>query len=77
MGMDPNDLQIGQIVTVQELTYGLQIRLPEEGETGLTVVEISREHVVLDDSASGIRRSIPLYLIRKEAPAPVKSSEAA
>ncbi len=77
MGLDPNGLQIGQTVTVQEMSYGMQINLPEEGEAGLTVVEVSREHLILDDSAAGIRKSIPLYLIHKEAPASVKSSEAA
>jgi hypothetical protein len=77
MGLDPNGLQIGQTVTVQEMNYGVQIKLPEEGETGLTVVEVGREHLVLDDLAGGIRKSIPLYLIHKEAPASVKNSEAA
>jgi hypothetical protein len=55
----------------------VQINLPEEGEAGLTVVEVGREHLVLDDIAGGIRKSIPLYLIHKEAPASVKSSDAA
>ena len=77
MGIDPNGLQIGQTVTVQEMSYGVQIKLPEEGEAALTVVEISREHLVLDDSAGSIRKSIPIYLIHKEARASVKSSEAA
>lgn len=77
MGMDPNGLQIGQTVTVEEMSYGMQIRLPEEGEVGLTVVEISRELLVLDDSAGGIRKTIPLYLIHKEAPASIKNAEAA
>ena len=77
MGLDPNGLQIGQTVTVHELSYGVQIKLPEEGEAGLTVVEVGREHLVLDDAAGGSRRSIPLYLIHKPAPASVESSEAA
>ena len=77
MGLDPNGLQIGQTVTVQEMSYGVQINLPEEGEAELTVVEVGREHLVLDDSAGGIRKSIPLYLIHKETPASVKSSETA
>ena len=76
MGMDPNSLQIGQAVAVREMSYGVQIIPPGEGEAGLTVVEVGREHLVLDDAASG-RTSIPLYLIHKPAPAPVKSSEAA
>jgi hypothetical protein len=76
MGMDPNSLQIGQAVAVREMSYGVQIIPPGEGEAGLTVVEVGREHLVLDDAA-GSRTSIPLYLIHKPAPAPVKSSEAA
>jgi hypothetical protein len=71
MGLDPNGLQIGQIVTIQERIFGVQIKLPEEGEAGLTVVEVGREHLVLDDVAGGIRKSIPLYLIHKEARASV------
>ena len=74
--MDPNSLQIGQAVVVREMSYGVQIIPPGEGEAGLTVVEVGREHLVLDDAA-GSRMSIPLYLIHKPAPAPVKSSEAA
>jgi hypothetical protein len=77
MGLDPNGLQIGQTVTVQEMSFGVLIKLPEEGEAGLTVVEVGREHLVLDDSAGGIRKTIPRYLIHKETPASVKSSEAA
>jgi hypothetical protein len=77
MGLDPNGLQIGQTVTVQEMNYGVQIKLPEEGEAGLTVVEVGREHLVLADAAGGVRKSIPLFLIHKEAPASVKGSEAA
>jgi hypothetical protein len=77
MGIDPNSLQIGQTVTVREMNYGVQINPPGEGEAGLTVVEVGREHLVLDDAAGGSRRSIPLYLIHKPAPASVESSEAA
>lgn len=77
MGIDPNSLQIGQAVTVRELNYGVQINPPGEGEAGLTVVEVGREHLVLDDAAGGSRRSIPLYLIHKPALASVESSEAA
>ena len=77
MGIDPNSLQIGQAVAVREMSYGVQIIPPGEGEAGLTVVEVGREHLVLDDAAGGSRISIPLYLIHKPAPAPIKSSEAA
>ena len=77
MCLDPNGLQIGQTVTVLEMSYGVQINLPGEGEVGLTIVEVGREHLVLDDAAGGSRRSIPLYLIHKPPPASVKSSEAA
>ena len=77
MYIDPNCLQIGQTVTVREMSYGVQINLPGQGEAGLTVVEVGREHLVLDDAAGGSRRSIPLYLIHKPPPASVKSSDAA
>ena len=76
MGMDLNSLQIGQAVAVREMNYGVQISPPGEGESGLTVVAVGQEHLVLDDAA-GSRRSIPLYLIHKPARAPAKSSEAA
>ena len=77
MVIDPSSLQIGQAVAVREMNYGVQIHPPGEGEAGLTVVEVGREHLVLDDAAGGSRRSIPLYLIHKPARAPAKSSEAA
>ncbi len=77
MGIDPKGLYIGQTVTVQELSYGVLINLPQEGKVGLTVVEVGREHLLLDDSAGGTRMSIPLYLIHKEVPASVKSVEEA
>ena len=76
MAIDPNSLQTGQAVAVTEMRFGVQIDPPGEGESGLTVVEVGREHLVLDDAA-GSRRSIPLYLIHKPARAPAKSSEAA
>ena len=63
MGIDPRNLHIGQTIAVKELNYGVQLYQPEANETGLTVVEVSREHLVLDDSADGSRRQIPLYLI--------------
>lgn len=76
MGIDPKGLQIGQTVTVQERSYGVLITTPEEGDTGLTVIEVGQEHLVLGDSAGGTRMSIPLFLIHKAVPAPVKSVEA-
>jgi hypothetical protein len=76
MGLDPKCLHIGQAVTVRELTYGVQINPPREGETGLTVLAVSREHLVLDDAVGGTL-SIPVYLIQKPAPTVVASSEAA
>ena len=75
MGIDPNGLQIGQTVTVQEMNYGVRINTTEQGETGLTVIEVGREHLVLGDSAGGTRMSIPLFLIHKAAPASVARFE--
>ena len=76
MGLDPRSLDIGQTVTVQELHYGVQINPPREGETGLTVLAVHQEHLVLDDAA-GDTRSIPVYLIQKPSSRGVGSSEAA
>jgi hypothetical protein len=78
MGIDPRTLHIGQTIAVKELNYGVQLHAPGADETGLTVVEVSREHLVLDDSADGSRRHIPLYLIHPAAhtPAPVPAPSA-
>jgi hypothetical protein len=76
MGLDPKTLHIGQTVTVQEMNYGVQINPPSEGETGLTVLAVDQEHLVLDDAAGGTR-SIPVYLIHKPSPPGMGSSEAA
>lgn len=75
MGLDPKSLHVGQTVTVREMNYGVQIHPPREGETGLTVLTIGREHLVLDDATGGTR-SIPLYLIQKAASTGVTSSVA-
>jgi hypothetical protein len=76
MGLDPQCLYVGQTVTVRELNYGVQIDQAREGEMGLSVLTIDREHLVLDDAAGGTW-SIPVYLIQKPTPSRVKSSEAA
>ncbi|HEY7427527.1 MAG TPA: hypothetical protein VH682_25060 [Gemmataceae bacterium] len=75
MGVDPRSLQIGQAIVVKELNFGVQINLCGDGEAGLTVVEVSPEHLVLDDADGGTRR-IPLYLINKSAPVPVEDRAA-
>jgi hypothetical protein len=76
MGLDPRCLQIGQTINVRELNYGVEINPPLEGETGLTVLAVDGEHLVLDDAAGGTR-SIPVYLIHKPDAVKVESSEAA
>ncbi len=76
MGLDPRCLHIGQTVTVRELNYGVQINPSREGETGLTVLAVDQEHLVLDDAAGGTR-SIPVYLIQKPSSPGLGSSEAA
>lgn len=76
MGLDPQCLQVGHSVTVHELNYGVQIDQVREGETGLNVLSIDREHLVLVDAAGGTW-SIPVYLIQKATPSRVKSPEAA
>ena len=76
MGLDPQCLNVGQTVTVRELNYGVQIDLAREGEMGLNVRTIDREHLVLDDAA-GSTWSIPVYLIQKPTAPRVESPEAA
>ena len=75
MAVDPRTLQIGQIVAVKELNFGVQINLTSAGESGVTVVEIGSEHLVLDDTVTGSRRQIPLYLINKSIPIAVATTE--
>jgi hypothetical protein len=77
MGVDPRSLQVGQAITVKEMNFGVQINLCGDSEAGLTVVEVSPEHLVLDDAAGGSTRCIPLYLINKSAPVAVEDREAA
>jgi hypothetical protein len=76
MGLDPKCLHVGQMVTVREMNYGVQIQPAREGEMGMTVRAIGAEHLVLEDAEGGIR-SIPRYLIHKAASPGVASSEAA
>jgi hypothetical protein len=76
MGLDPQCLQVGQTVTVRELNYGVQIDQVREGEMGLSVLTIDREHLVLVDEAGGTC-SIPVYLIQRTTPPSLKSPEAA
>lgn len=76
MGLDPKCLHIGQTVTVRDLNYGVQINPSPEGETGLTVLAVDQEQLVLGDETGGTR-SIPVYLIQKPSPTGVGSSEAA
>lgn len=77
MGVDPKTLQIGQLVTLREMNFGLQINLPGEGETGLTVVELTPEYLVLDDVAGQSQRRIPLYLLGKSTHVPIENRPAA
>jgi hypothetical protein len=77
MGVDLRSLQIGQVVTVKELNFGLQLNLPSEGESGLAVVEITPDYLVLEDAAGGSQRRIPLYLLNKSTPVPVENRSAA
>jgi hypothetical protein len=76
MSIDPKSLRVGQAVAVREMHYGVQLDPPAAGEAGLTVLQVGPEQLVLDDAAGGSRRSIPLYLIHKPAPAPAGGPEA-
>jgi hypothetical protein len=76
MSLDPQCLHVGQTVTVRELNYGVQIDPAREGEMGLKVLAMDREHLVLEDAAGGTR-SIPVYLIQKPTASRVESPEAA
>jgi hypothetical protein len=77
MGVDLRSLQIGQMVTVKEMNFGLQINLPGEGEIGLAVVEITPDYLVLHDAAGDSQRRIPLYLLNKSSHVPVENRAAA
>lgn len=76
MGLDPQSLHVGQTVTVRELNFGVQIDPAREGEMGLNVLAIDREHLVLVDATGGTR-SIPVFLIQKPTLPRVESPEAA
>jgi hypothetical protein len=78
MALDPNCFSIGQTVTVREMNYYMLIASSGTNGTGLKIIEVGREHLILEDSVDGSRRSIPLYLIQQEmAPRPVESTRAA
>jgi hypothetical protein len=79
MAVDPRTLQIGQTITVKELHFGIELNLAGAGEAGLTVASVGPEYLLLDDSISGSRTHIPLYLVQKSGQAPVRveSQEAA
>jgi hypothetical protein len=70
MTVDPRSLQLGQKVTVRDALFGVQVAPAADGEGGLTVAGVGPDHLVLDDSATGVRTRVPLWLVNKSAQAP-------
>jgi len=78
MGLDRKRFPIGQTVTVSAMNYYVQIAPSGKNEAGLKIIEVGRDHLELEDTVDGSRKSILLHLIQQEmAPLPVESSGAA
>ena len=63
-------LNVGQTVRLDELAWGYQLTvLPAEG-TGLKVVAVGTDFVVLEDETVGVKVRLPGHLIKPQvAPA--------
>jgi hypothetical protein len=57
-------LQLGQIVAVEELTFGYLLTVQAAGQPGLQVVEIAADYIVLEDGTAGVRRRLPTFTIK-------------
>ena len=67
-----NQLQIGQTVTLKEMTWGYQVTLLPPDQPGCKVVEVGPEHIVFDDEATGVKTRLPVFLITSvTTPSPV------
>ena len=70
-------LQVGQTVALEELTFGFRVTVLEPGQPGQQVVEIATDYIVLDDPAAGVRRRLPTYTIKAVAVPPPPLPQAA
>ncbi len=71
-GIDKH-LQIGQTVSLSELSAGYQVTLASPEQTGPKVVEIGADYVVFDNEDAGVRTRIPVHLLKftpPQAPTP-------
>jgi hypothetical protein len=70
-------LQVGQIVRLEEAGWGYEIAVLLPEETGLKVVAVATDCVVIEDEVEGIKRRIPGHLIKQAAtPAPLVTQAA-
>ena len=61
--------QIGQKVSLKDTETGYRLVSLAAEETGLEVVAIHPDYIVLDDNVAGVRTRVPAYLITT-APVP-------
>jgi len=56
--------QIGQKVSIKELGSACYVSVIADDQPGPVIVEVAPEYIVFDDEDSGVRKRIPVYLIR-------------
>ena len=56
-------IQVGQTVRLEMVGNGYQIT-PLLDESGLAVVAVGLDYIVLDDTESGIKTRIPIHLLK-------------
>jgi hypothetical protein len=56
--------QVGQKVCIKEHGSACYISVLPDDQAGPVVAEVASEFIVFDDDAAGVRRRIPVYLIR-------------
>lgn len=59
-----NSLQLGQTVSVTSLEFGYEIHVVSGDQPGLKVLEIGKNHILLDDAEAGIRTRLPAHMIK-------------
>ena len=64
MGNGLKLLRVGQTVQVQALEFACNLAVVAAGEPGLKVIEVGIDYVVLDDAPEGVRKQIPMHLIK-------------
>jgi hypothetical protein len=62
-------LQVGMAVALEELLFGYRLTVLTDGQAGHQVVEIATDYIVLEDPASGVRRRLPMFMLKPVAPA--------